>query len=554
MKERNCLCVLIKIGGIMEDKETWYNELALNCHIVNLLETGDDKIFLWDLDSQQFQYVSVLGHQLKEMTLPTDKLLKQMGLEKLDMGQQVLENAILTPQNIFKIEYQSKNDSHNNQHFLSIGKILEADMGGKMTKAFGITINMSGRYNMVQAIDRRERYLAAVAKAAQILLPSQPVIPYEAFLDAIGPASRASRVYVFLNHWDEDGQLRQNQVAEWCNYGIKTQLGNPILHNSLYADVYPGWEEPLENGGAIHGRTPEFAKTVRNNLETQDIKAILVLPIIINHQFAGYIGFDNCLNDRQWSQVEIDFLSTSASHLTQALKRQEIMASLKKSEAKLRKLSFHLMTFQENERKRIAEELHDELGQSLLVLKMQLNAIDKRLHDNLLSERCKQSMQYVNDITETVRRLSHDLRPQVLEDLGLSTALESLFKEFSQNVGIEISTSLIKIDKYFDDRACINIYRIFQEALTNIGKHSQARNVIIRIEKQDRNIICSVEDDGCGFGQEEIKKQGYSRFGMGLSTMSERINMLGGKMKISSDKGVGSKLTYTIPYDVKGSN
>ena len=83
-------------------------------------------------------------------------------------------------------------------------------------------------------------------------------------------------------------------------------MGNPILHNSLYADVYPGWEEQLESGGITQGRTSDFAEPVRSNLESQDIKAILVLPIVIHRQFAGYVGFDNCLNDRQWSQVEID--------------------------------------------------------------------------------------------------------------------------------------------------------------------------------------------------------------------------------------------------------
>lgn len=534
----------------MENKKNWYHELALSYHIENLIEMGNGKLYLWKLDSEQFKYVSVLENQLKEKVLQTDNLIEQMELEIRDKGQRALETAVLTNENIFKIEYQL----HNNQRFLSIGKILQTDMGGKMVRAFGITINMSGKYKMVKAIDRRERYLSAVAKVAQILLPSQPEIPYEAILDVIGPASRASRVYVFLNHRDEEGQLRQNQIAEWCNYGIKTQLGNPILHNSLYADVYPGWEEQLESGGIAQGRTSDFAEPVRSNLESQDIKAILVLPIVIHRQFAGYIGFDNCLNDRQWSQVEIDFLSTSASHLTQALKRQEIMGSLKKSEAKLRKLSFHLMTIQEKERKRIADELHDELGQALLVLNMQLNSIDKRLHDNMLTERCQQSMRYVNGIIENVRRLSRDLRPLVLEELGLSIALESLFKEFSKSSGIKISTCLINVDKYFEEKAKINIYRAFQEALTNIGKHSNASNIFVRIEKQDEIIICSVEDDGCGFEQDEVKKQGYSFYGMGLSTMSERMNMLGGKLEIESDKGIGSKLIFTIPCNGNGSN
>ena len=352
-----------------------------------------------------------------------------------------------------------------------------AIIDGKMAHAFGITIDISRKYKMEKEIERRERYLSAVAKAAQVLLPSESGIPYNDFLDAIGSASEASRVYVFLNYRDEQGKLRQNQIAEWCAYGIKSQLGNPILQNSLYEKVYPGWENILQNGGIIRGRTVDFEEPTRTNLMCQEIQAILVLPIIIKGQFAGYIGFDNCVSDRSWSQVEVDFLSTSASHLTQALKRQNIMVSLKKSEKKLRNLSSHLITIQENERKRIAEELHDELGQSLLVLKLQINTISRRLHDNLLKDRCEQSMQYVDQVIENVRRLSHDLRPLVLEDLGLTAALRVLFKEFANNSQMKISTKIINIDDCFNNEARIIIYRVFQEALTNVGKHAKANHI-----------------------------------------------------------------------------
>jgi signal transduction histidine kinase len=531
----------------VEKNEPWYSELALNQHLTNLLDTASSKISLWELDSQQILYLSVLENKLTEKSLNTDKLLAQMQLEDRETEKQALDTAIHTDQNIFKIEYYLKDDLRKKQRYLSVGKILETNMDGKMTRAFGITINMSGKYKMVGEIKRRERYLSAVANAAQVLLPSELEVPYEAFLNAIGPASGASRVYIFLNYRDDKGKLRQNLIAEWCNYGIKSELGNPMLQNSRYDDIYPGWEEQLGKGGIIQGSISEFAEPLRRNLDIQEIKAILVLPIIIRGRFAGYIGFDNCLNERPWSQVEIDFLSTSASHLTQALKRQEIMVSLKKSEAKLRKLSFHLMTIQEKERKRIAEELHDELGQSLLVLNMQLNTINKRLHDNLLTERCEQAMQYVNQIIENVRRLSRDLRPLVLEELGLSTALQSLFTKFAENAKVKISTCLINVDNYFGDKERINIYRVFQEALTNIGKHSKAKNISIQIKKEARNIICSVEDDGLGFDLEAIKKQDYSSYGMGLSTMSERINMLGGQMEIYSKRGTGSKFIFTIP-------
>ena len=535
-----------------DNESAWYNDLDLYQHLANLSETENNTVSLWSLDSHEIRYISVLYGQLKEKILKTSNLMDLILPEDREAGQKLIDAAILTDDKIFKIEYRLENRFRQRHKFLSIGKIFETGINGKMTRAFGITVDISRKYKMEKEIERRERYLSAVAKAAHVLLPSESDIPYKDFLDAIGFASGASRVYVFLNYRDEKGKLRQNQIAEWCAYGIKSQMGNPILQNSLYEEIYPGWENTLKDGGIIRGRTAEFEDPTRANLESQEIQAILALPIIIKGQFTGYIGFDNCANDRPWSQVEVDFLSTSASHLTQALKRKETMVSLKKSETKLRNLSSHLMTIQENERKRIAEELHDELGQSLLVLKLQINSICRRLHDNLLKERCEQAMQYTDQVLESVRRLSHDLRPLVLEGLGLTTALQALIKEFAENSQMKISTNMINIDSCFNDEAQIIIYRVFQEALTNIGKHAGADNIYIAIQKNDGTIACSIKDDGCGFDLDELKQQGYTSCGMGLPTMSERLNMLGGRIEIFSKSGSGCEISFTVPTNCKG--
>jgi signal transduction histidine kinase len=535
-----------------DNESAWYNDLDLYQHLANLSETENNTVSLWSLDSHEIRYVSVLYGQLKEKILKTSNLMDLILPEDREAGQKLIDAAILTDDKIFKIEYRLENRFRQRHKFLSIGKIFETGINGKMTRAFGISVDISRKYKMEKEIERRERYLSAVAKAAHVLLPSDSSIPYNDFLDAIGFASGASRVYVFLNYPDEQGKLRQNQIAEWCAKGIKSQMGNPILQGSLYEEVYPGWENTLKGGGIIRGRTAEFEEPTRANLESQEVKAILALPIIIRGKFAGYIGFDNCVDDRSWSQVEVDFLSTSASHLTQALKRKETMVSLKKSETKLRNLSSHLMTIQENERKRIAEELHDELGQSLLVLKLQINTICRRMHDNLLKERCEQAMQYTDQVIENVRRLSHDLRPLVLEGLGLTTALQALIKEFAENSQMKISTNMINIDSCFNDEAQIIIYRVFQEALTNIGKHAGADNIYIAIQKNDGTIACSIKDDGCGFDLDELKQQGYTSCGMGLPTMSERLNMLGGRIEIFSKSGSGCEISFTVPTNCKG--
>jgi signal transduction histidine kinase len=140
----------------------------------------------------------------------------------------------------------------------------------------------------------------------------------------------------------------------------------------------------------------------------------------------------------------------------------------------------------------------------------------------------------------------------VLEGLGLTTALQALIKEFAENSQMKISTNMINIDSCFNDEAQIIIYRVFQEALTNIGKHAGADNIYIAIQKNDGTIACSIKDDGCGFDLDELKQQGYTSSGMGLPTMSERLNMLGGRIEIFSKSGSGCEISFTVPANCKG--
>ncbi len=226
---------------------------------------------------------------------------------------------------------------------------------------------------------------------------------------------------------------------------------------------------------------------------------------------------------------------------------------LRKSEERLHRLSSDLFTVQENERRRISLELHDELGQSLAALKMQVGSIARRLGDVPTEEMkavCNDMRDNINQIIENVRRLARDLSPVVLDDLGLQAAIEYLVNNFTKIYNIHIKYRYTNINHLFNEDSQRIIYRILQEALTNISKHSEAKHVSLIIEEIDRAVQFTVRDDGKGFNVQKTLDQKGTEKGMGLEAMSERVRILGGKINIVSRPGIDTTVTFTTPIKI----
>ncbi|RZB35357.1 MAG: hypothetical protein SRB2_03155 [Desulfobacteraceae bacterium Eth-SRB2] len=227
---------------------------------------------------------------------------------------------------------------------------------------------------------------------------------------------------------------------------------------------------------------------------------------------------------------------------------------LRESERKLRLLSSHLLTVQERERRRISMELHDEVGQSLTVLKLQIRSIKNKLNDSQtdLKEDCVKILKYVDQTIENVRRFSRDFGSSILEDLGLCAALRWIAEDFEKYSNINISLDIEQIDNLFSRESQIIIYRIFQEAITNIDKHAHADHLSIVIMKKKKNVFFQIVDDGKGFDKKQIGNRSSDVIGLGLTAMNERARMLGGTLKIFSQKQKGTRITLNVPICEKG--
>jgi two-component system sensor histidine kinase UhpB len=225
--------------------------------------------------------------------------------------------------------------------------------------------------------------------------------------------------------------------------------------------------------------------------------------------------------------------------------RKKIEQQLENSEKKLRDLTRHLQNIIEQERANIAREMHDELGQLITAMKMDIVWMKNQLPEeqkNLVEK--LQSMADLTDTTiNTVKRMSAELRPGVLDDLGLIAAMEWHINDFQKRTGIQCNWNFESGDIIVDEDRTTAVYRILQESLTNIVRHARASRVRIDLKKVENTIRLRITDNGIGITPEKISDPGS----YGLIGINERTISFGGEMKITGKKGKGTTVLITIP-------
>ncbi len=248
---------------------------------------------------------------------------------------------------------------------------------------------------------------------------------------------------------------------------------------------------------------------------------------------------------------EVEFFSGVFFDATQA---QRAKMAVLESEQRLRYLSSELLTAQERERKRLSMELHDEVGQSLTVMKLRTRAIEKGLRPDEqpdLKQECLELLAYLDQVIDNVRRLSRDLSPSILEDLGLLAALKYLADGLGKYLTVEQSFEVQDLDGLFPLESQIIIYRILQECLHNITKHAGPCRVSVALRQEGDAVTFKIEDDGAGFDVTQISRRDASGRGLGLAALYERSRMLGGSCQVWSRHEVGTKIVCHIPIPQK---
>lgn len=227
------------------------------------------------------------------------------------------------------------------------------------------------------------------------------------------------------------------------------------------------------------------------------------------------------------------------------------ISEAKLSEQLLRNFSSHVEAATEQEKTRIAREIHDQLGSILTALKMDLSWLKKQPPENLAESQLKINTmkQHVDDAMQTVREIATALRPSILDHLGLVAAIEWQLDKFKQQTGIGCTLLTSQSTIEVDEQPATAIFRIVQEALTNISRHANATNVTVNIHTLDTDLRLSITDNGCGMSQTQMHKLGR----YGILGMTERVRHFGGILTIDSVLGAGTRIEVRMPQHLRNS-
>jgi signal transduction histidine kinase len=241
-----------------------------------------------------------------------------------------------------------------------------------------------------------------------------------------------------------------------------------------------------------------------------------------------------------WPLHETDWMMTNLEQL------QRAEDGMRASQERYRSLSRRLVKVQEKERRDIARELHDRVGQSLTAMRINMDLIRRRLgdhDDSLIRIRNEDSMQLMDSTFKAVQNVMYELRPPMIDEYGLIASLQWYARQFSERTAIHVEIFGAE-DLRCGPEVEIALFRIAQEALNNVARHSQAKNVRVELQQGEAETVFTVQDDGRGsdLERDRLKKTGY-----GLITMRERAEAVGGTLETSSEEGRGMRITVRVP-------
>lgn len=399
----------------------------------------------------------------------------------------------------------------------------------------------------VQLIRNNEKRLSALNEVSTIVSQSLELEDVlNAAADKVMEIVNLEVVLVFL--LDEDGQELELKtyrgVSEDFARGVKgLKVGEGL--NGWVAQT----GEPLVVEDASHD-----SRLTRQVVHQEGIRAGLIVPLIAKGRVLGTLTAA-ARGSRQFMTDEIELLSIIGRQVGIAIEnahlyqKEHLMLDVQKQMGEhLRFYIQQITRAQEEERKRIARELHDDTAQELVALSRR---IDRLISSAQLSARnisfLEEIRQQSDKILDGVRRFSQDLRPSILDDLGLVPALEWLVSDLSSHFKINIGMGLLGSVRRFDPDTELVLFRIAQEALRNVCKHSTATRAWLTLEYTEDKAILTIKDNGKGFLLPERIGDLASTGKLGLAGMKERAQLIGGNLTIQSDLGKGSTVTIEIP-------
>jgi signal transduction histidine kinase len=341
----------------------------------------------------------------------------------------------------------------------------------------------------------------------------------------------------------------------------QTQTLSYHIHQGL-SDRYVK-EMRLMPGEGIAGRVAQSGKAILledistdsrvghpDLVSSEGLKAFICVPIRAKDNVLGVINVASRRSHR-FTSKDLHLLYSIGDQLGVAIQQAKLYERLRKARERYRKLTRQLLVAQEDERKRLARELHDETSQTLSGLTLQLQALteiaEKSGGDTEVVSRLKKVQSLAVQVHTEVRRLMADLRPSLLDTLGLVPAIRQLADTRLRPLNINVSVETTGTERRLDSEVETGLFRVAQGSIGNIIEHSKAQNVNIAVEYKDSELVLRITDDGQGFDVSNLTDVEESGRGRGLFSMRERIMLLGGTALVESKIGQGTTVRASVP-------
>jgi PAS domain S-box-containing protein len=494
-------------NGITQDiteRKLDQENLALSEQRLSLvLDATNDGIWDWRIPTGETvfspRYYTMLGYRVGEFPAQIDSWKKLVHPEDLGIAEGRLRHHIEGGSESYRCEFRMRAKTGEWRWVLSRGKVVERGPDGQAERVMGTHTDIT-----------------------ELKLAEQALRESETKFRASFMAGRDARVITTL----EEGRVVEanDALLTLFGYSRESAIGRTIRDLGIFQeDFHANWLAPeMRSSGEVFGR--EMNATAKNGH-----------PLICTLS-ASTVHFDG-----------MPHILGIFRDITE-MKRAE--RELISSQANLRKLAGHLLHAREEERRKIAQEIHDDLGQILTALKMDLHWVAKRLGPGAepVLEKVEGSIELADQTISIVQRISSELRPRMLDDLGLAAALEWLGRDFTRRTGIPCTTRLEYPEHLVGGNAATAFYRIAQEALTNVVRHAQARHVKMELRQSGNNLLLSVQDDGIGISPARASDPRS----FGLIGLRERGHALGGSMSVEGTDGHGTLLCVTVPLPAEG--
>ncbi|MBO6792826.1 MAG: PAS domain-containing protein [Balneolaceae bacterium] len=451
------------------------------------VQTGEstwNEVFCNNLGYTVEELMPMSVNKWKELVHPEDGELAIQLAEKL-MNKEISE---------YEHEHRLKHKNGNWIWVLDRGAISKWDEDGNPLIMSGAHIVIDERKKAEAALLHRDSILNAVSFSANVLLKDLNEQNLAEMLEAFGEASNASRAYIFEVYTKEES-LFASQRYEWCSDEVEPQIDNPDLQDAPFEQLgFERWHQVLSTGGMLSGSVDSFPEEEQEVLKAQEITSILILPIFVGDDWWGFIGFDQCKDDVEWSEIEVEALRTSANIFGSGLSRLRHERSLKDSLV---------------EKETLLAEIHHRVKNNLAVVSGVMQLQSQSSTNQELKEELTNSINRIQTIAAVHELLykTESFSSLVFAD-NIRKLCEQLSKTFDPDNAVKLYLKLDKVS--LDVVKALPASLIVNEVLTNIYKHAfthgEQGEISIRLEqKPDAQVTLEIEDNGVGFSETELK-------------------------------------------------